>query len=280
MINAIKCDLEKSLLGFSSVAAALLTFALCLTESVYMSTEGRAYSVLEALLHFERGFMESSDSFCSLLILKNALSGYSAMFLPILAAFPFVNAYCSEFNSGNARFAVFRSKRLCCYISKFLCAVLCGGVCVAAGVILFGVFTFAAFPHTSYYPPETMRFFFPDGAAAEFFKKALSAFLYGAASALPAFFLSSFCRNRYIILCVPFLARFMQDTAIKKIIVNAHDNNLYQRVFPFQCHAPSQIPYLKAGSTLCSTIAVAAISAALMLFGYIIVMERRTDKGD
>lgn len=72
----------------------------------------------------------------------------------------------------------------------------------------------------------------------------------------------------------------MQDTAIKKIIVNTHDDSIYQRVFPFQCYAPSRIPYLEADSMLYSTIAVTAMSAGLMLLGYIIIMEHRTDKGE
>lgn len=56
MIKAIKSDLVKSLLGFPSLAAVIITFVLCLTGSVYTNAEGRAYSVSEALLNFERGF--------------------------------------------------------------------------------------------------------------------------------------------------------------------------------------------------------------------------------
>lgn len=281
MIKSLKCDFQKTLISAGFLAAILVTFLLCFTEDVYVDTSDmRKFSALEALFKFDRSLMESKSSFCSLLVFKSALSGYSAMFLPILASFPFVFSQSAERNSGNIRFSIFRAKRLKYYFSKFLCDVISGGICVLLGVALFGIFSFFAFPRLECYPDLPLEFYDPDGIFTEIARKLLSAFIYGCVSTVPSFFLSSFCRNRYIILCVPFLTRFMQDTAIKKIIVNTHDNNIYQTVFPFQCYAPSQIPYLEAGPMLYSTIAVLAISAALMLCGYIIIMERRTDKGD
>lgn len=281
MIKSLKCDFQKTLISAGFLAAILVTFLLCFTEEVYVDTSDmRKFSALEALFKFDRSFMESKSSFCSLSVFKSALSGYSAMFLPILASFPFVFSQSAERNSGNIRFSIFRAKRLKYYFSKFLCGVISGGICVLLGVALFGIFSFFAFPRLECYPDLPLEFYAPDGIFAEIARKLLSAFIYGCVSTIPSFFLSSFCRNRYIILCVPFLMRFMQDTTIKKIIVNTHDNNIYQTVFPFQCYAPSQIPYLEVGEALYSTVAVLVISAALMLCGYIIIMERRTDKGD
>lgn len=148
------------------------------------------------------------------------------------------------------------------------------------GVILFGIFSFFAFPKLEYYSSSFTEYCAPNGVFAEILKKLLSSLIYGAVNAIPAFFLSSFSRNRYIILCVPFLMRFMLDTATKKILSNTRDSEIFQMVFPFECYAPSQIPYLEAGSMLYLTIAVVVISSALMLLGYIIIMERRTDKGE
>lgn len=148
------------------------------------------------------------------------------------------------------------------------------------GVLFFGIFSCCAFLGIEYYPHLNLEKYAPDGVFAEVGKKLLSSFIYGGINAIPAFFLSSFCRNRYIILCVPFLMRFMLDTATKKITANSPDYNIYEMVFPFESYAPSQIPYLKAGSMLYSTIAVTVIFSAVMLLGYIIIMELRTDKGE
>ena len=281
MIRSLKCDFSKTLISVGFLAAVIVTFLLCFTESAYVdSSDNRSYSVLESLFKFKRTFMKSRDQFCSLTIFKTTLSGYSAMFLPVLASFPFVFSQSAERNSGNIRFSIFRAKRMKYYFSKFICGVISGGLGIMLGVTLFGIFSVAAFPGLQHYPYLDLNFYAPNGVFAEVMKKLLSAFIYGCVSTLPAFFLSSFCHNRYIILCVPFLTRFMRTTAINKILSNAQDSEIYQKVFPFQCYAPSWIPYLKAGAELYSTLAVTLISAALVLFGYIIIMERRTDKGD
>lgn len=281
MIRSLKCDFNKTLLSAGFLAAVFVTFLLCFTENVYIDASTmQAYSAFESLFKFDRAFLESRSSFCSLSVFKSTLSGYSAMFLPILASFPFVFSQSAERNSGNIRFSIFRTKRLKFYFSKFICAALSGGICVMLGVLFFGIFSFFAFPGLQCYPYLDLEFYAPDGIFAEIARKLLSSFIYGCVNTVPAFFLSSFCRNRYIILCVPFLMRFMLDTATTKILVNTRDDKVYQMVFPFECHAPSQIPYLEAGSMLYSTVAVTVIFAALMLFGYIMIMERRTDKGE
>lgn len=281
MNKLLKCDLHKTMLSTGFVAAIFVAFLLCFTENIYIdSSTMQAYSVFEALFRFNRAFMERDISFCSLSVFKSTFSGYSAMFLPVLASFPFVFSQSAERNSGNIRFAIFRTKRLKYYLSKFICAVLGGGICVMLGVLLFGIVSWCIFPGLECYPQPDTEYFAPDGVLAEIGKKLLSALIYGGINAVPAFFLSSFCRNRYIILCVPFLARFMLDTAAKKITTDLPDHKIYEMVFPFESCAPSQIPYLNAGATLYSTIAVTVFFSAAMLLGYIIIMERRTDKGE
>ena len=281
MIKSLRCDIIKTMLSFGFLAAILVTFLLCFTETVYVNNSTmQSFSGFEALIKFDRSFMERNTSFCSLLVFEKALSGYSAMFLPILASFPFVFSQNAERNSGYIRFSIIRTKRLKYYSSKFISAVLCGSMCVMLGVIIFGVFSAFAFPSIECYPDLNPEYYAPDGIIPQIIKKLLSSLIYGGISAVPAFFLSAFCRNRYIILCVPFLIRFMYDTAIRKILMNSTEETIYKKIFPFECDAPSQIPYLEAGHKLISVILINVIFASLMLFGYIMIMELRIDKGD
>lgn len=281
MIGSLKSDFCKTVKSAGFLAAVIVTFLLCFTENVYVDrTTARSYSVFESLFELDRQIMYRDDGFCSLMIFKNSLTGYSAMFLPILASFPFAVSQSAERNSGNIRFSIFRAKRMKYYFSKFICGVISGGLGIMLGVMLFGIFSVTAFPGIQHYPDLDLSYYAPNGVFAEVMKKLLSAFIYGCVSTFPAFFISSFCRNRYIILCVPFLTRFIRQTAINKILSNTRDSEIYQMVFPFEPYAPSRIPYLKAGTQLYSTLAVTLITAAFMLFGYIIIMERRADKGD
>lgn len=129
MIKNLKCDLNKTMFSIGSLAAIFVVFLLCFTENIYIdSSTMQAFSVFEALFKFNRSFVESEASFCSLLVFESTFSGYSAMFLPVLASFPFVFSQSAERNSGNIRFSIFRTKRLKYYLSKFICAVLSGGI--------------------------------------------------------------------------------------------------------------------------------------------------------
>lgn len=279
MIGSLRCDFHKTIISAGFAAAVLVTFLLCFTENVYIDGSMRAYSALEALFTFDRPFMESRSSFCSLAVFKSTLSGYSAMFLPILASFPFVFSHSAERNSSNIRFSIFRAKRLKYYLSKFICAALSGGACVLLGVSLFGIFSSIAFPALECYEGFDLEFFAPDGVVAEIIKKLLSAFIYGCANAPRVLF------ERVLPQPLHNTLRSVSDAVYagygdQKILVSTYDDKIYQRVFPFESYAPSKIPYLDAGELLYSTIAVTAISAGIFLVGYIIIMERRTDKGE
>jgi hypothetical protein len=55
-------------------------------------------------------------------------------------------------------------------------------------------------------------------------KKFMCVFCYGAFYSLPALAMSVFTSNKYIVLCVPFLVKYLYDTVIQKITVDAMDN--------------------------------------------------------
>lgn len=128
MIGSLKSDFCKTVKSAGFLAAVIVTFLLCFTENVYVDrTTARSYSVFESLFELDRQIMYRDDGFCSLMIFKNSLTGYSAMFLPILASFPFAVSQSAGRNSGNIRFSIFRAKRMRYYFSKFICCVISGG---------------------------------------------------------------------------------------------------------------------------------------------------------
>lgn len=184
MIRMIKCDMSRVFPSISFLMAVLVTFLLCFMEDIYVdSSTMQTFSVLEALFRFDRTFMEGNVSFSALAVFKTAFSGYSAIFLPILASFPFVYSQSAERNSGNIRFLIFRARRRNYYLSKFVCAVLSGGMCIMTGVALFGSFVFFVFPHAADYA----SFYSCDNIFMEIVKKLCSSFLYGCANTISAF---------------------------------------------------------------------------------------------
>lgn len=282
MLKTLKCDISKNIVNWGFICAIIVTAALAFTSGVYIdSSNGKSYSVFEAFLSFDRDFMRGEYRLSPLYIINGTLNGYyESMALPVTAAFPFVFAFAAERKSGNIRPTITRVGRGKYYFSKFISALLCGGLCTMLGVILFAGLVMILFPGT---PPETLAEFLPNGVFLTLVKKALSAFVYGAVSVLPAFFMCSFCVNPYIILCVPFMLKFMLETLISRIQTNAFSAGYYEifdQTAPFMPNSASRLFYMNADKSFWITLSVNLTFAAAVFAGFYIVMEKRADRGE
>lgn len=220
VFRAFGVDLKKAVQNISFVAACLVTALLCFTAEVYTDfSNARSYSVYEAILTLDKDAFLSDISFSSVLVFGKSLSGYISMFLPVSSAFPYITNLCSERNSGNIRFSIMRTGRLKFYFSKFGSALLSGGFSTLLGVVMYGGVVFMLFPDINAYAvtAEDTLFFFPNGIVTFIAQTLIHAFLYGCISVMPAFYLSSFCRNPYIILCVPFMVTYIWIIVLNKI---------------------------------------------------------------
>lgn len=281
MLNALKCDLLRTLKNSGFVFAVIITAVLCFSVQIYSDTSnGKVYSVFEAIFSLERSVMSERFEFAPPIIISKALSGYSAMVLPVTAALPFVMSFISERNSRNIRFTISRTGRIKYCISKFVSAVLGGGACTLLGIALFGAAVYILFPCSQ--PAETIMDILPDGTVQTLVHKALSGFVYGAASVLPAFFLCSFCTNPYLILCVPFLLKFILETilsAVQTDLAAAGDFDIYEKLLPFYPSSAGLLFDMQPNGTFALTAAVNLTAALAAFAGFSIIMEKRTDRG-
>ena len=281
MPKNLKCDLLRIISSRAFIAAIAVTAALCFSAQVYVDHgDGRTYSVIEALFSLDRGLMAANSDFYAPMIIRHTLSGYSAMAMPITASFPFVMSFIAERNSGNMQYTISRTSRGKYYISKFITAITSGGLCTMLGVIFFGICVYIMFPNS--YPPELTEWAFPNGVIAAMMKKLLSAFIYGTTSVLPAFLLCAFCKNPYIVLCFPFMLKFIAETLLSKIQANAWaagDLNAFEMTAPFYPDAASQLVDRTVDKTFWVIIAVNVIFAAIAFAGFAAIMENRSDRG-
>lgn len=285
-MRSLKCDLEKSVLNIGFLGAVLLTCALGFTAMAYVDNNtSQSYSVLEVMFRLDRNFIRNNSTFSSMNIFQLALSGYITLFLPIIVAFPFMTAFCTERNSGNMRFVIIRSGKWRYYISKLLSAIIGGGLSVMLGVILFGLLAMALFPSLSSYNVSSEQFdmMLPGGYAATIFRMLLTAFLYGALSTLPALLLSSFCKNPYVITCLPFMLTYIRDTAVQRLTQAAFDRDDFEavtRIYPFSSSAITNLIYSSAvDEQLRRAFIINGIMAVVFVIGFVFIMEQRSDKG-
>lgn len=288
-LHVLRQDLNKTVINLGFLGAAMMTCLLAFTGQAYRDDQNdKSYSIFEAFFSFDQKFIEANDSFASYRLFGNGMSGYITMFLPIIVAFPFMVSFCAERNNGLMRFTITRAGKLRYYLSKFLASFLGGGLAVLLGMAMFGATVRIAFPTLESYKldPEMLQWIVPDGEAVGVVKILASSFIYGAFSTLPAFFLSSFCKNPYIITCLPFMLIYVWNTAINKLTMKAFetgDMEAYEKIAPFQPNSPAQIIHIKFSEmtpTDRSTLIFNGAYLAAVLAGFIVIMDLRTDQGN
>jgi hypothetical protein len=240
--------------------------------------------VFESFFSFKREFIESDTQFASISVFQNGLGGYISMFLPIVVAFPFMVSFCAERNSGFMRFTISRTGCLRYYLSKFLSVIIGGGLAAMLGYAIYGAVVYGFFPNiNSYQMDEFMQEMYPDGQVSEVLKLLLSAFIYGAITTLPAFLISSFSRNPYLITCVPFLMVYIWNTAINKLVLKAWENDdteLAQKLFDFTPDSSRNIAFLTEWNDSAQRVVIfnsALVVGVIILFS--IIMNLRKDRG-
>lgn len=283
-IHSLKIDLNKTILNLGFFLSVLLTIALQFTNQIYVDIEsGKTYCVLEVLMKLSRSQIESDVNLSSLMVLQAGVAGYFVMFIPIIAAFPFIPNFCAERNSGLMRFTIQRTGKLRYYCVKFLSAVLGGGLSVLLGYILFAVLMLILFPDIRTYnlSKEELSALTDFYIAKRLFLIGLGIFLYGAVSAIPAFLTSSFVKNRYIITCVPFMITYLYSTSLTRLIYEGMEKGKQTLIDLGNTLKPEQITTLYYGDSISrNAIYVNMAFVAVSFFIFVRIMNGRSDMGE
>lgn len=289
--HTLRQDLNKTVLNIGFLGAALMTCLLCFTATAYTDPSNqKSYTIMEAFYSFDKQFVQSNKVFASVRLFTSGLSGYITMFIPIIVAFPFMVSFCSERNNGLMRFTISRTGKLRYYLSKFFASFLGGGLAVLIGLVLYGIAVYIMFPSLSSYPPDPWLTEFEQPGEIEMVVRMLaSGFIYGAFSTLPAFLLSSFCKNPYIITCLPFMLVYIWTTAIRKLQFKAFENYMdfdqsyYDKLAAFSPDSPQYVPgvfFDEMSDMLKYVLWFNGIYLAVILIGFIVIMNLRIDKGN
>lgn len=263
IIYSIAVELKKTIFSYGFILCIVITCLLCFTSSVYTdSFTGKEYSVFEVMANKSRSVF---SSFTSSQMLHASVSPYLTLFIPVLSSLPFVTGFCAERLGGNMRFVITRSGKYKYCISKFISAVLSGGTAVMAGFILFSVAVCFSFSNEGL-------------SALELIKMCIGMGVYGMISVLPAFFLSAFIKNKYMICCFPFIFMHFYYTSVSKVqdIFNAHGK--WDMVFKMSFLYPSYIKEVLFDVNA-DIIIYHAVLAVAALVGFTIIMNRRLDYG-
>lgn len=295
LLKNISVNLKMVFTNYGFYLCAVFTVILCMCASIYY--EGRTnenYSVIKSLTEFDRQFMLHDTSFCSYQVIERGSGSWLSMFVPIISAFAFVPIICDEAESKMIRNSVFHSSKLTFYASKYITACLSGGLAVMLGFAVFAVIINFTFPNIDQYSPElqehlkeSLFYSFPKlakhGYGALICVKFLEIFIYGAVAAAPAVMLTSFIRNKYLVMCIPFFFKYAVTQTCFKLISEAWSDlenpNVKLSKFAYIIAPDSVVSLFSYNEKNYILIYNLLLVTAAFIF-YIIIQKRRLDCGE
>lgn len=142
-------------------AVGFAATAVILTALIFLANNYNIYpsnvpqkTILEHMLFDDPSlFLKESSNYSSSMVSRSTHI-WTAVFLPMLAAIPYLLLFASEMK-GNYRLKIARIGSFNRYWNKvFFKSGLLGAGCVTAGYTVFSIVVFAYFPHMSEYPTE------------------------------------------------------------------------------------------------------------------------------
>lgn len=142
---------------------------------------------------------------------------------------------------------------------------------------------FIAFPSLRSYPlpSEELKTYTAAFVAKRLSIIGLGMFLYGAVSTIPAFLMSSFVKNRYIITCVPFLLVYLYSTSLTKVIYEASGRNQQKLVDLATSLKPEQVASLHYVDAIARNSVLFNLGFVVIGFLlFVMIMNGRRDLGE
>ncbi len=281
-VFALRQDLKKVIFHYGFIMSTIITIGLCFTSSINIDySTGNKITILELLLKYNKEWIIENVHLSAYDIYYNSTNSYIKMFIPIIAAFPFVPAFCSERNCGNIRFVVARTGRFRYYLSKFVTCMIGGGFAVSFGYALFGIIFIPIYPSVFNFPDNILVCITNTEICKNIIYNVFGMFLYGAVSTIPALLFTSIIKNRYLILCTPFMLIYLYQSIINRLIINALAKTDFENIPRLENLSPDAIQSVFINSEDAIFIILFNMIYITVAFAiYILLLGRRLDKGD
>lgn len=258
-----------------------MTVVLLFATAVYEDTATfDRYSVIRALTDLTAEERAAHYELCRTMVMRGACGGWFTMFVPIITAFCFVPLMCAERDSNATRFQIFRSSKLKYNAAQFVSGTVSAGVAVLIGYLLFCGAAYFLFPAPSEYSGWNADMIAAYGFS--FPKLLLEVWLYGVFHSIPAMFCTVVMRNKYLIMCIPFFAKYALTQTVQMIQLNAVGDyeNINLGLLNFAGIVnPDGLLWIAEQPNLKAPALFFGITAAVFMAGYLMIGQNRRDSG-
>ena len=198
---------------------------VCCFSEGYISASGKTYTIMELLLFLHKDAMLTDISLNRYDIWVRGIGTWPQLLLPFLISSGYLYAISNEKMSGFNRLLLIRESNFKYGISKLAAAVLSGGIILSAGYLLFGILVYIKFPSIYEYSLDKQDMYmemYPGfQEIALCFRRYIGCFLYGMCLSVFAYLVSVFFRDKYILICLPLMLKYIWGQVIMKIEIDA-----------------------------------------------------------
>ena len=221
MIQCIRTEFKKCMYLPFFLLAVLGILVLCLAAIGEYDYTGKSRTILEMMI---RGVEGQTVDQSSLALWLMGCSGWMTLLLPLLSTFGYLVTLSSERQGGETGSLLLRAGNFRYCMGKITGGALAGGTVSAAGFGLFGLVVLAAFPAFSGFPPEEQAFYLEMygvcSAVGLVMNRLLGMFLYGIFVSFFGTGVAVAVKDRYMLLCLPFLMNYVYTQVISKLLWN------------------------------------------------------------
>ncbi len=200
-------------LPFSLISVFGTAFT-CLLSYCYTDEKRTSYTVLQAFFSDE----VPRETIPFLEVWKDGIGTWSFLLLPFLLSVGYLYVTASEQKSGSLRFSLIREGNIRYCLTKTLSHMLCGGMFMVLGYLLYGLLCLPFFPLLSAFPAEEAAYHLgllgirsvPVFLAVRLF----GVFFYGMFMNLFSYLVSVFFSDTYILLCLPMMLSYIYSSVL------------------------------------------------------------------
>lgn len=227
-MHNIISEIKKALYFPFFIMSCLGVVLVCCLSEGYTSASGKTYTIMELLLFLPKDAMLSDIYLNRYDIWIRGIGTWTQLLLPFLLSIGYLFTISHEKQAGFHRLLLIRESNFKYGVSKIIAAILSGGIILLAGYVLFGIFIYIKFPSIYEYSADKINFYMEmcHDFQEIFFclRRCAGVFLYGMCINVFAYLVSVFFTDKYVLVCLPLMLKYIWGQAVMKIEVDAINN--------------------------------------------------------
>ena len=230
-VRSFVCEMKQIVISMPFLVSCMIVTILEFTAGFYLTGDGKELSILEVLINFSKEDMKENVLFSSFAAFRSGVGSWLKLFVPIIAALPFAALFRDETSTGYRRFRIISEGKVRYCVLKILTCFFSGALTLTIGTLLFALMTGIFFPSIQQFDTESINMILApygtNSTALIMFRQILMIFLYGGFWGSVCLGMVGTVKNKYLIVGIPFMLKYMWQQYIDKIGGMGPDTLLY-----------------------------------------------------